>query len=553
MTSERIIGIDLGTTHTLVAEMNAAGQSQILQTPEGESLIPSVVLFADQQTIVGREAQVQGEAAPERLAACAKWTLGQSFYKEAIGGEQLAPEVIQACILEQAKRQFLGSDSRSLRAVIAVPAHFNQIQWQATAMAAQMAGLNVLDLVSEPVAAALAFDEHRSPVPPLGACRKPGPILVFDLGGYTFEASVLLARPRGMSVVATEHDIFLGGHEWDLRLANLLADAYADQHGLDPNEKFQHIEHMAERLTSVKHALSGRPQASVRLAFGNSCHIIKVTRAEFEGATADLVERTGKICDRVLKQAGLDWSRVDRVLLVGGATRMPMISRMLTQRLGRAPDSSVAPEEAVARGASLYAAKALRSGGYAPTLRFTSLSTHSLGLEDTDPKTGARIHRVLIPKDTPLPARASHKITVKCNYRSVIVKVLEGENPDPNQCVTIGRILLRDLPETGARQWNIELTFEYSASGHLTVDAHVPGTHCCVHFETDRPGGGSVSHLVHWRPVVNALAGFDAFRRVRAWEQASDAPPPPAVAGLEHKQTARPLSFIRRMMPFLAE
>jgi molecular chaperone DnaK len=374
---------------------------------------------------------------------------------------------------------------------------------------------------------------------------------VFDLGGYTFEATVLSVRPGKMTMVATDHDSFLGGHEWDLRLANFLADAVVRQHALDPREKVQHLDHLVERVSQVKHALSVRSHTAVRLTFGAQSETIKLTREDFENATADLVERAGCICDQVLQQAGLDWGRLQRVLLVGGATRMPAISRMLTQRLGRAPDNVVAPEEAVARGAAIYAARAIHGGERPPQLQVTSISTHSLGIEEIDQSKGRCVNKVLIPKGTPLPASVSHKFVTESNYKSIAIRVLEGESPEPSQCLTIGRIFLRDLPADVAKKWRVEVTYEYSASGRLSVDAQVQNANSCMHLETIRPAGSSEAHLLRWRTVVSAQAGFAAYREVRAWEQASDAPAPVVVAGLDATESDGALAFLRRMMPFV--
>jgi hypothetical protein len=174
-----------------------------------------------------------------------------------------------------------------------------------------------------------------------------------------------------------------------------------------------------------------------------------------------------------------------------------------------------------------------------------------LGLEETDQATGNRVNTILIPKGTPLPARVSHKFVMQGNHKSIAIKVLEGESPEPIQCLTIGRVFLRDLPTGVAKEWQVEVTYEYSASGRLSVDAQVQNAHSCVHLDTIRPAGGSESHLVRWRPVVNSLAGFAAYREVRAWEQASDAPPPVAVARLDAAESDGALAFLRRMMPFV--
>lgn len=546
----RPIGVDLGTTNTVAAAVNASGHTEVLRTREGESQIPSVVLFADERTVVGREAQLRGRAHPDRLAACAKRWLGRSVFDQQIGGEFLSPEVIAACILEQAKREWIGPDDRQSRVVIAVPAHFNETQRHATAMAAEMAGLHLLDLVNEPIAAALAFAEDAPLFSIADAHSGPRAILVFDLGGYTFEATLLSVRPGEMTMVATDHDSFLGGHDWDLRLADLLAEPFIRSRGVDPRESPLELDRLTQRSVQIKHALGVRSHAAVRLAFGGESDIIRITRGQFENATADLVERSGVLCDRLLQRAGLNWARVSQVLLVGGATRMPMIRRMLARRLGRDPDDRVCPEEAVARGAAIYAARALRGSGPLPALRITSTSTHSLGIEGVNPETGQRVNKVLIPKGTPLPVQITREFFAKSDsQRTIVFNVLEGENSHPSGCAKIGVVILRNLPPDVSNEWPIEVTYEYSQSGRLSVDARVRYTDCCVHLETVRPAGVSQTHVAQWKEVVTALAGLPAYRRVRAWERAADHAGPPVVAGWPEPVGVQ--AFLHRMMPFV--
>lgn len=554
--NSRIIGIDLGTTNTVVAAVNPAGHTEVLRTREGESLIPSVVLFADERTIVGREAQLRGRAHPDRLVACAKRLLGEAFYDQRIGGESIPPEVIQACILQQVKREWVGPDDRQSRVVIAVPAHFNKTQRHVTTMAAEMSGLRLLELVNEPIAAALAFAEDMPMFSIAGPHSAPRAVLVFDLGGYTFEATLLSIRPGEMTMVATDHDLFLGGHDWDLRLVDMLAEVFIRGHGVDPREEPQYLDHLVQRAIQFKHALGVRSHASAHLACGGTSETVRITRTQFESATADLAEQTGLVCDRVLQRGGLEWSRIAQVLLVGGATRMPMIRRMLAQRLGRDADDRVCPEEAVARGAAIYAAQAIRGGGKPPMLQVTSTSTHSLGIEGVNEESGERVNKVLIPKGTPLPAKVTREFFAKSNsQRSIIFNVLEGENPHPAKCVKIGLVILRDLPPEVSEQWPVEVTYEYSPSGRLSVDARARYTDCSVHLTTVRPVGVSQSHVAHWKKVITAQSGLPEYRQVRAWERAAEAPPPVVVAGLP-EPAARPepegvLAFLRRMMPFV--
>jgi len=546
----RTIGIDLGTTNTVVAEVDSRGHSRLLRTREGESFIPSVVFFADQRTFVGREAQFRGRNQPDRLAACAKRMLGQPFYHERIGGELISPEVIQACILAEAKEQCLGPSAHDCRVVIAVPAHFSEAQRHATAMAAEIAGLKLLDLVNEPVAAALAFTEGTPCVSADHPRGGPAAVLVFDLGGYTFEATVLSLRPGQMTMVASEHDSFLGGHEWDLRLAELLVEPFLARHVIDPRKDPQHLERLVQYVSQVKHALGIRSHASVHLIVGGASETIDVKREDFERVTTDLIRRLGSLCDQVLHRSQIPWSQVQQVLLVGGATRMPMVRDLLRNRLGRFPSDLVCPEEAVARGAAIYAARA-RQGKYPPGLQVTSYSTHSLGMEELDELSGKRVNKIVVPKGTPLPATASCGFNVHTNHRSVVLRVLEGESREADECVTIGRIFLRELPADFSGDWTVKVNYHYSASGRLKVDVQVRNAHTSVSLETLRPGGVSDAHLVRWRPVVNSQAGFAAYREVCAWEQASQAPPPIAIAGLPSNQSNGALGYLSRLMPFL--
>lgn len=555
--NSRIVGIDLGTTNTVVAVVNPAGHTEILRTREGESFIPSVVLFDDERTIVGREAQLRGRAHPDRLAACAKRLMGTAFYDHPIGGESIPPEVIQACILQQVKREWVSQDDRQSRVVIAVPAHFNEAQRHATTMAAKMSGLRLLELVNEPIAAALAFAENTPLFSIVDSQSAPRAVLVFDLGGYTFEATLLSIRPGEMTMVATDYDSFLGGHDWDLRMVDLLAEAFIRGHGVDPRDEPRHLDQLVQRAILFKHALGVRSHASARLVYGGNSENVRITRPQFESATADLVEQTGFICDRVLQRGGVPWPRVAQVLLVGGATRMPMIRQMLARRLGRAADDRVCPEEAVARGAAINAARTIQGGGKPPLLQVTSTSTHSLGIEGVNDETGKRVNKVLIPKGTPLPATVTREFFAKSNPQgSIVFNVLEGENSHPDKCVKIGMLILRDLPAEVSEQWPVEVTYEYSPSGRLSVDARARYTDCCVHLTTVRPVGVSQAHVTKWKEAVTAQPGLPAYRQVRAWERAAEAPPPVVVAGLPEAAAPQPepagvLAFLRRMMPFV--
>jgi molecular chaperone DnaK len=286
---------------------------------------------------------------------------------------------------------------------------------------------------------------------------------------------------------------------------------------------------------------------------------VMVSRTEFERLTADLLEKTCRRAEQVLTRAGLDWSDVSRVLLVGGATRMPMVSKLLQQRSGRVPDQHVSPDEAVCRGAAIYAGHLLglrgRSGIEHP-VQVANISTHSLGIQGINPKSGQKINRVLIPRGTPLPARVTKEFVTKASaQRSISITVLEGDSAQPNRCVAIGRAVLRELPADLATEWPVEVTCEYSPSGRLTVDARIRYTDRTVHLELLRPCGVSQTHLDHWKAAVGSAAGFSVFEDLSRRERQAEAPPPIALAvspPLEEEEASegRLLSFLQRYMPF---
>jgi molecular chaperone DnaK len=562
MRSIASVGIDLGTTHTVVAVANSSGHTAMLRTREGELLIPSVVLVGDQRTAVGREARLRGRMLPDRLAACAKRQLGQPYYDQKIGGESLPPEVIQACLLQGVKREwFTGGDCA---AVVAVPAHFNESQRHAAATAVEMSGISLLDLVNEPIAAALAFAECTPTLAPLPQAGRPTVVLVYDLGGYTFEATLLSIGPGRVSMIATEHDSFLGGYDWDMRLADCLAEPFVRQHGIDPRSDPALLESLVQQACQLKLALGVRSKAACTLALQGHSEKVVITRQQFEGMTVDLVERTLEICQNVLRQGMLTWGDLQDVLLVGGATRMPLVRAALAGRTGQQPNDRVSADEAVARGAAIYAAR-IKQGLAPPALRVTSISTHSVGIEGTDQRTGEHVNKVLIPKGTPLPTTATREFMAKPQPGQLMAfNVLEGEQPQAAKCVRIGRIVLRDLPADLADQWPVEVKCEYSASGQLSIDARVRYTDRQVHLETVRLGGVSQAHVARWKEVVTAQAGLEAYRRVRAWERAADATPPLVVAGLPPRPAPSPAepppevpapacdrSFIERLLPYV--
>jgi molecular chaperone DnaK len=465
------------------------------------------------------------------VAQWVKRDMGATFYSHPIHGHYLPPEVIQACILRKLKADLVRAVGSDIQTVITVPAYFDEMRRKATADAGDMAGLRVLDIVNEPTAAAIAFGEavgyldafsaHPNPlptslrvVPGEGTERQELNVLVYDLGGGTFDVTLLRLTAGKVQTLATDGDVQLGGHDWDQRLVDFAADAFVKQHQLDPRRDPATLNRLYLDAMEAKHTLTARNRAMIQINYQGCATETAVTREQFEEMSADLLERTAYTSRQVLAVAGLKWQDLQRILLVGGSTRMPMVVRMLQNLAGIQPDRTVNPDEAVARGAALYASHLLagRSGGARNTFQVTNVNAHSLGIEGIETDTLRKKNIVLIPRNTALPARHTERFATKADgQRSIVIKVLEGESAQPGDCVTIGRTVIRDLPAGLPKGWPVEVTFRYGTNGRLAVEAIVPGTNHRSNLELVRESGLSNEGLARWKQPIDSAGGIEAF------------------------------------------
>ena len=509
------VGIDLGTTNSAAAWVDPSGRTEMLRNSEGDLLTPSVVLFDEAEVIVGKEARRVVGIYPDRVAQWVKRDMGAPVYSRPIRGEFLPPEVIQACILRKMKADVAAAVGPAAKVVLTVPAYFDEPRRKATADAGEMAGLSLLDIVNEPTAAALGFGEVLGYLGPAGSLLGQISVMVYDLGGGTFDATLLRLAPGDVRTLATDGDVQLGGHDWDTRLVDYAAEAFQQAHGQDPRKDPAVLNRLYEAAVEAKHTLSARGHAAIRVEFAGIALEVPVTREQFEEMTADLLERTAYTSRQLLAAAGLQWSDVARILLVGGSTRMPMVGAMLQRLTGIAPDRTVNPDEAVARGAALYAHYLLcapERGGPGAAFQVTNVNSHSLGVEGIDPATLRKINVILIPRNTPLPAQATERFATKADaQRSIAIQVLEGESTLPGECTAIGRTVIRDLPAGLPKQWPVEVTFAYGTNGRLSVRGVVPGTHREVTLELERDVGLSREGISRWKQAVDSAAGFDRF------------------------------------------
>ena len=498
----------MGTTYSVVAHLDSRDQPLTLVNAEGDRLTPSVVLFDGHDVVVGKEAMKAMAVEAQRVAECAKRDMGHRVFHKVVDGKQYPPEVIQAWILRKLCADAMQQIGPFEKVVITVPAYFDEVRRKATQDAGYMAGFEVMDIINEPTAAAVAFGFQQGYLDRSGSTDEPRRVLVYDLGGGTFDVTLMEIRGSEFMALATDGDVSLGGYDWDQRLVDIAAEAFLLQHGVDPRKDPVAAGRLWRECEDAKRTLSARPKAPVACECGGMTTRVEISREQFEEVTQDLLDRTRFTCVQTLKAAGMDWSDLDRVLLVGGSTRMPMVRKMLQQVSGRPPDTSVAADEAVAHGAALHAGLLLASQEGRPT-RFSikNVNSHSLGVVGMDPQTRRKRNGILIPRNTPLPVTAKRVFkTSKEDQRSILVQIVEGESPSADDCTPIGRCSVRHLPAGLPAKYPIEVCFHYEANGRLRVRVHVSKTDRRIETEIVRENGLSKEHMDAWRQHISGLA-----------------------------------------------
>ena len=524
------VGIDLGTTNSAVAYLTEAGQTAMVANELGAILTPSVIYFDDDATVVGQEAKKALTFARDCVVACAKRDLGHDRTTDAVRGLQLPPETIEACVLA-ALGQDVAREFDDYRAVITVPAFFDERRRGLTLAAGRIAGLQVLDIVNEPTAAALAFGEQLGYLSSEGTPRDSLTLMVYDLGGGTFDVTIIQIVPGEVRTLSTDGDVTLGGLDWDRRLLEYVAQKFEDEQRIDFRDDPAASAKVLQSCEEAKHTLTARNRAVVAVDFRGHHSEIVVTREVFEELTEDLLERTIVTARHAADAAGLDWCALDRILLVGGSTRMPMVLRRLLEITGTAPDEAVNPDEAVARGAAIYAAATMRARGIGDAtlrLRVIDVNSHSLGVEGIDQATNRTCNTILIPRNSPLPAKVGYKfVTKEVDQQSLVIKVLEGESHAVEGCALLGKAALRDLPVNLPKGHPIEVVFHCQQNGQLDVTANVTGTKHAVTVQFQRQRSMPANELRDWQQAVSDGALIDDLERLLNKAQLADDAPPP--------------------------
>ena len=462
----KIIGIDLGTTNSAVSVLEG-GEAKIIPNPEGNRTTPSVVAFKNGEIQVGEVAKRQAVTNPSTVSSI-KRHMGDGSYKVHMDGKDYTPQEISAMILQYLKsyaEDYLGE--KVDKAVITVPAYFNDAQRQATKDAGKIAGLEVERIVNEPTAAALAYGLDKT--------DKEEKVLVFDLGGGTFDVSILELGDGVFDVLSTSGDNHLGGDDFDQKIMDYLVAEFKKEHGVDLSKDKMALQRLKDAAEKAKKDLSGVSTTQISLPFITASaegplHLeLTLTRAKFEELTHDLVERTKQPVRQALKDAGLTQADIDEVILVGGSTRIPAVVEAVRKETGKEPNKSVNPDEVVAMGAAIQGGVI---SGDVKDIVLLDVTPLSLGIE-----TMGGVFTKLIDRNTTIPTSKSQVFsTAADNQPAVDVHVLQGERQMAADNKTLGRFQLTDIPPAPRGIPQIEVTFDIDKNGIVNVSAKDLGT-----------------------------------------------------------------------------
>lgn len=476
MSEETIVGIDLGTTFSAIAYINQHGKPEVLPNREGDRTTPSVIYFEeDGNPIVGKEARNQAIIEPRRTVRFVKREMGNPSFRFNVDGKDYFPEDLSAMVLKKIKNDAEAVLAKEItKAVISVPAYFKDAQREATRQAGKIAGLDVIRIVNEPTAAALAYGLEKA---------GDQTLLVYDFGGGTFDVTVMRIKGKEFTILATDGDSSLGGKDVHGRLVEYLAEQFQREHGVDLRTEPHTHQDLWDKAENAKKDLSFRNNFAVVLSTGEKTVRVDLDRDIFCELIKDLIAQTEECMQRVVKAAKMDWPQIDTVLLAGGSSKIPAVREMIKRVTGKDAARDMNPDECVALGAAIQSVvTTVEAEGHeaAPILEGGSdivvhdVASHSLGIKALSSDRKKHVNSIIIPRFTPIPCeRRRTYATNEDNQSRVEIEVLQGEADDPlsPDVQLIGKAGLRNLPAHKAGELVIEVTLSYNADGVIEVVA----------------------------------------------------------------------------------
>lgn len=461
-----IIGIDLGTTFSAAAYTDASGTAKIIENRDGERTTPSVVMFEGDSECVGEQAKINSIVDPYNVCQFVKRQMGNVAYKfESDNGEQYSAEDISAIILRRIKEDCEGVLGQNIdQAVITVPAYFNDAQRKATQDAGRIAGLDVKAVINEPTAAAIAFCHEQM--------KSNLKVMVFDLGGGTFDVTVMELRDNNtIDIISTCGHKNLGGFDFDNAIINYVTECFEEETGIDLYDDDVAMQDLREKAEVLKKALSRREKAQMTVSSGGKVLKVELTKAEFEKMIEKNLSDAETIMEIAMDDANLKWTDLDRILLVGGSTRIPAVQEMIERVSGIKPSHEINPDEAVALGAAYFGSTMddnkiteIRDSYY-----ISDVNSHSLGIlalaEDHDNRL---VNNIIIKRNTKLPAESCQQFdTMYDNQTEIKLQVVEGEDLEPEYCTIVGETILKMKPHPAGSP--IQIVMQYDINGVIHV------------------------------------------------------------------------------------